>query len=148
MATPSSVLLVELVMSIDRLIESAKKAQPKTDQWSAAVTLGHVSQVDLQVWLPRVQLMVDAHSRNEVPPTFSWWEPDAKETERTFANLSLEQVSGIALQARTQLVSRLRNLTPEEWAATGLHATFGQVTVGDLMFQALTHDEEHRASFV
>lgn len=148
MATPSSVLLVELVMSIDRLIESAKKAKPKADQWSAAVTLGHVSQVDLQVWLPRVQLMVDAFNQKENPPIFTWWEPDAVETQREFADVPLEQVSGIAMQARTQLVSRLRNLTPEEWSAPGIHATFGQITVGDLIFQTLTHDEEHRASFV
>ena len=148
MATPSSVLLVELIMSIDRLIESAKKAQPNPNQWSAVITLGHVSQVDQQVWLPRVNQMVEAFNQEQKPPTFSWWEPDPLQTELEFENLSLEQASGLAMQARTNLVSVLRNLTPEQWLAPGVHDTFGQVTVGDLIFQALTHDEEHRSSFV
>ncbi len=148
MATPTSVLLVELVMSIDRLIESAKKAQIKPNQWLPQVALGHVAQVDEQVWLPRVKLMVQAQANQEPEPTFTWWEPDAKTTEELFTQKSLEDVAAQAMQERTKLVTYLRNLTPQQWQARATHATFGSIAIGELIFQTLSHDEEHRATFV
>ena len=148
MATPTSVLLVELVMSVDRLIESAKKATSKPGQWSPQVALGHVAQVDEEVWLPRVKLMVEAKNNNGGEPKFSWWEPDGKITEEMFAEKSLEDVAALVMQTRTRLVTYLRNLTPEQWEARATHATLGSIAVGELIFQTLSHDEEHRASFV
>ncbi len=148
MATPTSVLLVELVMSIDRLIQSAKVANTKAGQWDPQVVVGHVSQVDTQVWLTRVKQMVDAQLSGAPEPIFAWWEPDPIETEKLFQQMSLDDVCALALQSRTNLVSYLRELSPEQWQARAQHATFGAIDVGELIFQTLTHDEEHRASFV
>jgi hypothetical protein len=65
-STPPAVLMVELIMSIDRMITSAQKAglrppewlTDNVDQWEPPVVLGHISQVDELVWLPRIQLML------------------------------------------------------------------------------------------
>ncbi len=73
MAFSEKVLLAELVMSIDRLMESAKKAQIVEDEWTQATVLGHISQVDEQVWLARVQLMVSAQKSGGEEPKFVWW---------------------------------------------------------------------------
>ena len=148
MATPTSVLLVELVMSVDRLIQSAKVAKAKDGEWSPQVVLGHVSQVDSQVWLTRIKQMVNAQQAGDAEPSFAWWEPDPVETEKLFAGMSLDDVCALVLQSRTNLVSYLRALTPQQWQARAKHATFGSIDVGELIFQTLTHDEEHRASFV
>lgn len=148
MSNPTSVLLVELVMSIDRLIESAKKATPKPEQWAPVVVLGHVSQVDEKVWLPRIELMVKAQAESKAEPNFVWWEPDAKETEDLFGHKDLAEVAALAMQNRTRLVTYLRNLTPTQWQARAVHSTFGSIAISELVFQALTHDEEHRASLI
>jgi hypothetical protein len=148
MTVKPEVLIVELVMSIDRMIESAKLANPPVGEWNAATLLGHVSQVDQQVWLPRVEMMLAAQSANEAEPSFTFWEPDPIETARTFESMDIEDAAGVALQARTKLVTYLSTLTANQWDARANHATFGSIDVRDLIFKALTHDEEHRASLL
>lgn len=148
MAISSSVLLVELIMSADRMIQSAQSAPVNEGEWSPAVVLGHVSQVDEQVWLPRVETMLLALAEGKPAPAFSWWEPDPIQTEATFAGYSLEDASAALMAGRTRLVTYLRGLTAEQWAAPGVHDTFGEMDISDLLIEILRHDEEHRASFV
>jgi hypothetical protein len=148
MTFSEKVLLAELVMSIDRLMESAKKAQIVEDEWTPATVLGHISQVDEQVWLARVQLMVDTQKSGGEEPKFVWWEPDPIATAEKFKDYDLELACAQALQARTKLITFLNSLEPHQWDARATHATFGSMDVRDLMFQTLTHDEEHRESFV
>ena len=87
MAIPRPVLMVELLMSADRVITAAEAAaipaDPDVDWWSPAVVVGHLSQVDLEVWLPRLELMVEARAGSS-RPSFAWWEPDADATRRAF----------------------------------------------------------------
>ena len=64
MSNPPAVLMAELVMSIDRMIQSAQTAAETRShleipgEWPAQVVLGHVSQVDEQVWIPRIVQML------------------------------------------------------------------------------------------
>lgn len=148
MAISPAVLLVELIMSADRMIQSAQKAPIVEGEWPPAVVLGHVTQVDEQVWMHRIDLMLEAQRNGSTPPAFSWWEPDPEETRATYADYSLEQVSAELMAGRTKLVTSLRGLSEEQWAATGMHDTFGQVDISALLIEVLRHDEEHRASFV
>ena len=154
MANPPAVLMVELVMSIDRMIQSAQSAQEKQShlaipgEWPAQVVLGHVSQVDEQVWMPRIAQMCQALDAGEKPPSFTWWEPDATATYDRFSEMSLSEASALAMSVRTQLLSVIKDLTPEQWAATAVHDAFGHIDVSGLVIQILTHDEEHRASLV
>ena len=148
MAISTKVLLVELVMSIDRMIESAKKAPIVPGQWTPATVLGHIAQVDELVWTARVELMLNAQANGQAEPKFAWWEPDPVETAKKYENYSLEQAAAEALATRTKLVTLLGSLTETQWDARAVHATFGSMDVRELMFQTLTHDEEHRESFV
>lgn len=156
MSTPPAVLLVELIMSIDRMITSAQNADsisPKwladsKDQWPPAVILGHISQVDDLVWLPRLHLMCQAQAAGNPAPQFAWWEPDLEQTVAKFASQSLLDVAALAMSHRTTLVSAVKDLTPHQWQARAEHDTFGEIDVSALLIQVLTHDEEHRASLV
>jgi len=143
-----SVLMVELVMSVDRMIESARGATSVEGEWPPPTVLGHVSQVDRVVWIPRLQLMVAAHRCGEEAPAFVWSEPDGQATREAFDALSLDEAAATALHARTELVLAVRNLTDDDWNATATHDAFGDMSVADLMLQVLAHDEEHRASLV
>jgi hypothetical protein len=135
-------------MSIDRMIESAKKSNPVTGQWSAPVILGHISQVDSLVWQPRVEQMVVAQMANAIEPTFQWWEPDHQKTENEFSKYSVDEAGALALKVRTQLVTYLNSLSQAQWQSRANHETFGSIDVRDLIMQTLTHDEEHRAALI
>lgn len=156
MTTPPAVLMVELIMSIDRMITSAQNAglrRPEwladnKDQWEPPVVLGHISQVDELVWLPRIQLMCQAQAAGDSPPQFVWWEPDPAETIAKFGSQSLEDVAGIAMSHRTTLLTAVKDLTATQWQAKAKHDAFGEIDVSALLIQVLTHDEEHRASLV
>ena len=154
MANPPAVLMVELVMSIDRMIQSAQTAHEKQShlvipgEWPAQVVLGHVSQVDEEVWMPRIAKMCTALAAGDDPPSFDWWEPDANATYDRFKDMSLSEAAALAMSVRTQLLSAVKELTPELWTATAGHEAFGHIDIAGLIIQILTHDEEHRASLV
>ncbi|GEM_PF-979172 len=156
MSTPPAVLMVELIMSIDRMITSAQNAGSRPpewlagsgDQWSPPVVLGHISQVDEFVWLPRLRLMCDAQAAGNPAPSFIWWEPDSAKTQAKFADQLLEDVAAIAMSHRTSLLTAVKDLSPNQWQARAIHDTFGEIDVCALLIQVLTHDEEHRASLV
>lgn len=148
MPIPHSVLIVELLMSADRVITAARTAPQAddADAWPPAVIIGHLGQVDEQVWIPRIDAMVAAIGSPE--PEFTWWEPDPEKTRAAFAGASVDDAAARLLASRTSLLHRLRNLTDEQWAASARHATFGELDVEGLLIQVLGHDEEHRASLV
>lgn len=154
MPNPPAVLMVELVMSIDRMIQSAAAAKLAQNhlaipgEWPAQVVLGHVSQVDEQVWVPRISQMCQALAEGTEPPVFAWWEPDADATFDRFKGMTLEEVSAHAMSTRTALLSVVKDLTPSQWSATARHEAFGVIDIAGLIIQILTHDEEHRASLV
>lgn len=154
MPNPPAVLMVELVMSIDRMIQSAQSAKQAQShlqipgEWPAQVVLGHVSQVDEQVWVPRIVQMCQALADGAQPPSFPWWEPDADATFARFSEMSLEEASAQAMSARTALLTLVKDLTPEQWGASAVHEAFGTIDIAGLIIQILTHDEEHRASLV
>jgi len=146
MQNPAGVLMAELVMSIDRLIRSAQVAETFEGEWAPQVILGHISQVDELVWLPRIAQMCQAPKGS--PPEFTWWEPDATATQEKFEGLEVDQVAALAMSNRTNLLSAIKNLTPDQWAATAKHDTFGVINVSGLVIEILTHDEEHRAGLI
>jgi hypothetical protein len=151
MAIARPVLMVELLMSADRVITAAEAAaipaHPDVDWWSPATVVGHLSQVDLEVWLRRLELMVEARHGAE-RPSFAWWEPDADETRRAFGDLSTDDAAARLLASRTSLLLRVRDLTDDDWSARADHDTFGPIDVEGLLLQVLAHDEEHRASLL
>jgi hypothetical protein len=148
MVIQHSVLMVELLMSADRIITSAQAAEPIPDEeaWPAAVIVGHLSQVDEQVWVPRLETMVA--SLGGQTPEFGWWEPDPIATRSAFATTSVDEAGARLLATRTSMLHRLRELSEEQWSATARHAIFGDLDVTGLMIQVLSHDEEHRGSLV
>jgi hypothetical protein len=146
MPIPRSVLMVELLMSADRVIDAARTTEPADDaeSWPPATIIGHLSQVDEQVWLPRLELMVTSVD----VPAFTWWEPDPAATRVAFATTSIDEAGARLLASRTGLLHRLRELDDASWAAAARHDVFGVLDVEGLMIQVLGHDEEHRASLV
>lgn len=108
--------------------------------------LGHLSEVDEQVWFTRLKLMVQTFQDKGASPAFVWWEPDSGKTEFLYAHSTMEDVVRRFLSTRQVIISFLQKLDPDDWQATAIHATFGRMDLSGLLGQLLIHDEEHRAS--
>lgn len=147
---PTGVLLAELLMSADRLIEAARASDgPRTERaWDAPTILGHVTEVDDQVWGARVDAMLAAHHDGSALPEFDLWEPDAIATAQRCAGTVTDERAAEFMAARTRLLGRFRGLTDEQWQARARHEEFGELRLGDIPLLVLRHDEEHRASLV
>jgi len=139
-------LIAELMDSAHRLIQSASASPPIIDGWSPIVILGHMCDVDEQVWLTRLKLMVKTFQDMGSSPLFVWWEPDSEKTESFYAHWAMEDVVRRFLSTRQVIIGFLHKLDPDDWQATAIHATFGRMDLSGLRKQMLIHDEEHRAS--
>lgn len=148
MTTPRAVLMAELVMSADRLITTARAAQPVPGEWPPHVVLGHVALNDAENWSPRVALMVNAAKSGETAPVFAWFEPDGDEVGARFADASIDETAAALMASRTGLLAQLRDLAPEDWDAQAHHEVFGVLDVRDLMLRLLAHDEGHRGELL
>ena len=158
MASPASVLYVELVMSVDRMSGSAHAAAERraaegragsVDDWPPHVVLAHVADVDEQVWTPRLELMVTAFDQGAEPPSFDWWEPDGVATYERYHAMSVDDAAARLMATRIAMLTRMRELSPEQWAgARAQHETFGEMDIEALVLATLAHDEEHRGSLV
>lgn len=135
--------LIELMDSTIRLAETAVESVTSDDGWTPVTIIGHVSDVDEQVWHARINLMVDAFHQGLPAPSLSWWEPDAAATEVKYRNYSLEQAIARLFMTRAAMIQTLGRLTTEEWEASAMHDTFGRLTVRQLPEKVLSHDEEH-----
>jgi hypothetical protein len=147
-ASSASVLYVELVMSVDRIGEAARSAPEVEGEWPPAVVVAHVGDVDELVWLPRIERMVSAFDSGSTPPAFTWWEPDAEETFARYREMSIDDAIARTMAARIAMLTRLRDLEPEQWGAQGTHEIFGEMDIEAVIYAVLAHDEEHRASLL
>ena len=148
METPIAVLMVELVMSADRLVTTASGSSPQPGQWTPQVVLGHVATNDRKNWMPRVTAMVQAHRDAAAPVTFDWYEPAPEVFEDAFGDMSIDEAGAALLSSRTALVTMLRELGTDDWQARAVHSVFGELDVRGLLFQVLAHDEQHRGDLL
>lgn len=146
MKLPSTSSGKELIDSVDRLILLASSSIYSGDGWSPVVILGHLSDVDEQVWSVRIELMLAAQRAKESRPTFSWWEPDPLATQLKYEQYSWEEAKARLHSTRNGIVSTLNVLDAEDWNASASHATFGILTLVGMVNQILIHDKEHLAS--
>lgn len=139
-------ILTELMVSATHLAETASESSRSDEGWTPTTILGHVSDVDEQVWHARIHLMVNALHKALPAPSLMWWEPDAQATELKYGNYSLEKAIARLFSTRAAITETLSNLSDEEWQASALHDTFGTLTVTLLPEKILLHDEEHLES--
>jgi hypothetical protein len=139
--------LIALTESTDRLTESATACTFSGEGWAPAITIGHISDVDTEVWMARFVLMVNAQRTGQEPPALAWWEPDGEKTATTYADYSLEESLALLHNSRDSMAVFLKSLTEDERNAPAIHKTFGTITIETMLQVILNHDEEHRATF-
>lgn len=138
--------LTELMDSASRLAATASESSRSDEGWTPTTILGHISDVDEQVWHARIHLMVDMFHKGLPMPSLMWWEPDAQATALKYRDYSLEKAIARLYSSRAAIIETLSKLSNEEWQAPALHDTFGTLTVTLLPEKILLHDEEHLES--
>ena len=142
-------LIRQLEASAEAVAAAARDAAPVTaGEWPPATVIGHLADVDAEVWNPRLGQMLVAHRVGTRMPSFAWWEPDAAATAGRYARFRVDDAITLFLAGRAGIAARLRGLTPRDWEAPARHATFGLLDVAGLVREMLAHDQEHRASLL
>jgi len=145
-ATESISQIEPLLDSARNLIEMAQDATHVLGEWSPTILLGHVSDVDEQVWLVRIQSMLAAYRGGADAPKLQWWEPDEIATLAKHEKSSLQFVANQLLFSRGKIARELQNSKLSEWEASANHATFGEISIYDVVKLILAHDMEHLAA--
>jgi len=135
--------LAALAASAEELVTAARTATTPEGEWTPALNLGHLSQVDDEVWAPRIMQMVDARHRSSASPTFSWWESAEGSTETRFAEYTLDAAAGELSRSRAALIGLLAGLSDDEWTAIAHHDVFGVIDIVGLVREVLAHDHVH-----
>ncbi|CAB5041604.1 MAG: hypothetical protein F2926_02460 [Actinobacteria bacterium] len=132
------------------LMDSARSICDQSDQshwngegWSPAIIIGHLVDVDKQVWMVRFELMRSALRDGAPIPQLAWWEPDGVETARKYANSTLAEVKASFLSSREHMLSYLSRLSASERLAPAAHQVFGEIAIESMLQIILNHDREH-----
>ncbi|MCX6430796.1 MAG: DinB family protein [Actinobacteria bacterium] len=139
--------LDSLVTSAKGLCDRAESVAYSGDGWNPTTVLGHIVDVDNEVWMARFELMLHAFTASEPPVQFSWWEPDSVATVERYFTYSLVQAQAALMNSRKRMVAFLSGLTEAERQAPAIHKTFGAVTIESMVRVILSHDDEHGKSF-
>jgi hypothetical protein len=135
-----------LIQSAHAICERAQNCNWDSQEWGPVIILGHVLDVDNEVWMPRFEMMRIAMNKKALIPQLSWWEPDAAETEKKYEAISLDTAKTNLLVSRNSMQNYLMGLSENERRAAAHHKTFGTITIESMLQVILDHDEEHRAS--
>jgi len=142
--------LIALIDSANEICGVAEKSgrsnQYDGSEWTPAIILGHIVDVDKEVWMARFEMMRQAQSSGAPIPQLQWWEPDAVMTAEKYSTQSFEEARNKLLASRESMVSYLKNLGVQERLAAAEHRTFGLITIESMLQVILDHDKEHQAS--
>ena len=115
-------------------------------EWTPAIILGHIVDVDKEVWMARFEMMRQAQLSGADIPQLQWWEPDPDVTAEKYSAQSFTEARQHLLTSRENMVAYLKKLSVQERAAAAEHRTFGLITIESMLQVILDHDKEHQAS--
>ena len=138
--------LIAIAESTESLCVQAEGTSFKGEGWTPAIILGHIVDVDQEVWMARFSMMHAALHGGQAPPQLAWWEPDGEQTAEKYAALSVADSIALLRTSRNEMSIFLQSLSVEDRSASAMHKTFGTITIESMLQTILNHDEEHRAS--
>jgi len=113
------------------------KRRPGVGKWSAHEHACHLAAVQ-PMFFERLELMLaQAH------PSIRPYVPEKEHSPDALLEVDLDVALGRFARDRTELVTRLRRLRPEEWQRTAKHAEYSQYSVFILFRHVVMHDMLH-----
>ena len=112
-------------------------ARPASGDWSARENLAHLAR-HATVFLERLERILTEETprvgryRAEDDPDWPWW-----------SGLSLDDTLQRLKDVRQRLIAWVKTLTPEQITRTGLHPSFGAMTIPQWLDFFLLHEAHH-----
>jgi len=142
--------LIALIDSAKEICNVAEKSgrsdQFDGSEWTPAIILGHIVDVDKEVWMARFEMMRQSQATGAPIPQLQWWEPDPLITAEKYSSQSFSDARKNLLASRENMIAYLTGLTEHERTAAAEHRTFGLITIESMLQVILDHDQEHQAS--
>lgn len=125
------------------LPRSWAEADDGPGSWTPHQVVGHLLAVEEQDWLDRARTILEHGTTQAFAPV------DREAASRRFAGWTLAQLlDGFTSQRAANLDALAALVSPEDLARTGLHPTFGEVTLGQLLATWVAHDLNHLGQIV
>jgi hypothetical protein len=141
------IALIDSAKEISYVAEkSGRSDQFDGSEWTPTIILGHIVDVDKEVWMARFEMMRQAQANGAPIPQLQWWEPDPVITAEKYSSQSFSDARKNLLASRENMIAYLTGLTEHERTAAAEHRTFGLITIESMLQVILDHDKEHQAS--
>jgi uncharacterized damage-inducible protein DinB len=111
--------------------------RPSSGDWSARENLAHLAR-HAAVFLERLDRIL----RDDTPMLGRYRAEEDPEWPQ-WAGLPLDDVLSRLKEARRQLIAWVRALSPDQTSRTGLHPSFGPMTIPQLLEFFLLHEAHH-----
>jgi hypothetical protein len=118
--------------------EDKWQIRPTPDQWSLAMIMCHLRDVEWEVYHVRFKNLMAGE--NAFLPGVS---PDEWAEERNYAAQDGRDALESFLTARKETLAMLRGLTADIWKRQGQHTFFGPTSMHELVYLAVRHDDLH-----
>ena len=113
------------------------KRRPTSGKWSVHEHACHLAVVH-QLFLDRLDTMVSSPA-----PVITPYDPGKDDPDDRLLRLDLDTMLERYVDDRRSLVTRLRQLTPEEWSRTAEHAEYSHYSVFIMFRHLALHDFFH-----
>lgn len=112
--------------------------QPRPGEWSILETLCHLRDVDLEVFIPRVQAVLEDENT-----LISGVNADRWATERDYLQQDPGQVKREFMNARLHLLDIISKFEPGDWQRAARHVDLGPTSMKELLKISARHDRLH-----
>jgi carbonic anhydrase/acetyltransferase-like protein (isoleucine patch superfamily) len=119
--------------------EDRFRLAPGEGRWSALEVLCHLRDADLEVYLPRLELLLSQTLIDVQDVDMRGWD-----TERGYRGEIASEVLADWRAARARLIARLRPLAARDWTRVGIHSIRGPFPLGEMVRGWAEHDLSHR----
>jgi carbonic anhydrase/acetyltransferase-like protein (isoleucine patch superfamily) len=135
-----------LAQDVEGLDDATLRRRPAEGKWSIAEILGHLADVEAEVFGARLGRLIDAAP--DAVPEFD--EPQGVEErnvawarDRAWNDGSVPRMLAAFASARGANLARLELLGPDAWRRTGVHPERGPVTLLEQVRRFAAHDLSH-----
>lgn len=113
-------------------------SEPRVEgKWSALENLAHLARYH-EIFLERVEKILKQKN-----PTFSIYRAEHDPEWEAWKGLAYKEVLAKMMSSREQLMARLKSLSVDDWARTGVHPRFGEMTLALWVEFFLAHEGHH-----
>lgn len=129
------VILNAVLSGVDQ--QRAQTATDGADGWSVLEVVCHLNDYE-QIFLDRAKQII-----NEDRPDFPPYSQNELAAANRYSEQALTEVLASYYSRRRSFIDFLHGLPDEQWARSGVHASYGEMTLVELVVKTTLHDVNH-----